>query len=315
MLSLVQPGQYYQIFLTQGIILGIAQGLLYIPSMAVVSHHFQQRRTLAMSLVACGSSIGSIVHPIMLNYLFNRSVGFANGVRTSAAFISVMLFVACLLMRTRLDPPQSRVSYLSVGRRMVHDVPFCIMGVGLLLFQTGFYYPIFYFQLDSVKHRNSETFSFYSLVLLNVGSLLGRLSAGFIAPGVGVPWLMIIATAACGILTLGMIGLSSVPTVVVLGALYGYFSGIYIAMVTPLLALLTTDFSELGARMGIGITIIGIGGLIGGPIAGALLTSQYKWWQPSLFAGLISLTGCSLLVVMQFVLTRRRNRSSTKEDS
>jgi hypothetical protein len=30
-------------------------------------------------------------------------------------------------------------------------------------FQTGFYYPLFFIQLDSVKHGLSDTFSFYSV--------------------------------------------------------------------------------------------------------------------------------------------------------
>jgi len=37
---------------------------------------------------------------------------------------------------------------------------------------------------------------------------------------------MIITMAACGILTLGMIGLDGVPTVVVIGTIYGYFAGV-----------------------------------------------------------------------------------------
>ncbi|KAH0827063.1 MFS general substrate transporter [Lanmaoa asiatica] len=324
MLSLSQPGQYYevchpankiqsrptdsepQILLAQGIGLGIAQGLLYVPTMAVVSHYFSQRRTLAMSLTASGASLGAIVHPIMLNNLFNRSVGFANGVRISAAFISVLLLIACLLIRTRLEPHKHPANYLSVGKGVFHDVPFCVMSIGLLCFQTGFFFPLFYLQLDSVQHGNSEMFSFYSLVLLNGGGLIGRLSTGFIAPRVGVPRFMIISTGVCGILILAMIGLNNIRTVVVLGTIYGYFAGVYIALLSPLMALLTNDLSELGARMGIGMTVTGIGSLLGGPISGALLTPEYKWWQPSLFSGLIALTGCSLLVMMQLALTHRR---------
>ncbi|KAG6376456.1 MFS general substrate transporter [Boletus reticuloceps] len=313
MLSLAQPGQYYQIFLAQGIALGIAQGMLFVPTVAVVSHYFHKRRTLAMSLVASGSSLGAIVHPVMLNNLFNRGVGFANGVRISAAFVSVLLLIACLLIRTRLEPPKYPANYLSVGKGVLHDMPFCIMCIGLLCFQMGFYYPLFYFQVDSVKHGNSETFSFYSLVLLNGGSLIGRLSAGFIAPRVGVPRLIILSTAVCAIFILGMIGLNRVATVVVLGTIYGYFAGIYIAMLSPTITLLTSDFSEIGARMGIGVTMAGFGSLLGGPISGALLTSQYKWWQPSLFNGLISLTGCGMLIIMQLALTRRKCSAEKQE--
>lgn len=152
MLSLAQPGQYYQvrypdadphqflssrstdlecqIFLAQGICLGLAQGMVYIPTITVVSHYFRRRRTLAMSLVASGSSLGAVIHPIMLNYLFNRSVGFANGVRISAGLVTVLLLAACLLIRTRLDPPKRPMSYLSVGRGVIHDIPFCIMSAG-----------------------------------------------------------------------------------------------------------------------------------------------------------------------------------------
>ena len=64
------------------------------------------------------------------------------------------------------------------------------------------------------------------LVLLNGGSLIGRLSTGFIAPYIGVPRLVIMSTAACGILILGMIGLDRIPTVVVLGLIYGYPAGV-----------------------------------------------------------------------------------------
>ncbi|KAG1888571.1 hypothetical protein F4604DRAFT_958936 [Suillus subluteus] len=54
MLSLSKPDQYYQIFLSQGLGLGIALGLLYIPSVAVISHHFRRKRTLVMAFVATG---------------------------------------------------------------------------------------------------------------------------------------------------------------------------------------------------------------------------------------------------------------------
>ncbi|KIJ69000.1 hypothetical protein HYDPIDRAFT_80918 [Hydnomerulius pinastri MD-312] len=310
MLSLAKPGQYYQAgpMLRQRFGSGIAQGLMYVPSIAVVSHYFRQRRTLAMTLVASGSSLGSVIHPIMLNNLFNRGVGFANGVRISAAFVSVLLLIACLLMRTRLDPPKNTANYLAVARGAIRDVPFCLMTVGVVFFQCGFYFPLFFFQLDAVKHGNSQSFSFYSLVLLNGSSFVGRLTSGFIAPYTGVPNLMIISTFLCSVLILGMIGLSSLASVIVIGIIYGYFAGVYIALMAPLMAFLTPELSELGARMGISLMIAGLGSLAGecSPVSGALLTSQYKWWQPALFSGLIALTGCSLISAMQIMLVRRK---------
>ncbi|KAG1754141.1 major facilitator superfamily domain-containing protein [Suillus lakei] len=306
MLSLSKPDQYYQIFLAQGVGLGIASGLMYVPSIAVVSHYFRRRRTLAMTFVASGSSLGAVIHPIMLNNLLNGRLGFGNGVRASAGFVSVLLLIACLCMRTRLDPPTTPTNYIVAARKCICDAPFIFMIAGGFFFQTGFYYPLFFFQLDSIKHGLSITFSFYSLVILNVSNCVARVTSGFIAAFTGVPNLIIVATISGGVLILGMIGLSSLASVVVLGVMYGYFAGLYIAMVAPLVATLTPDLSELGARMGICFFISGFGSLIGTPISGALLTSNYTWWIPALFSGIISVTGGMMYIIMRFMFVRRQ---------
>ncbi|KAG2359029.1 major facilitator superfamily domain-containing protein [Suillus spraguei] len=285
MLSLSKPDQYYQIFLSQGLGLGIASGLIHVSSFAVISHHFRQRRTLVMTFVGAGSSLGATIYPIMLNNLLSGPLGFANGVRASAGLTTLFLFIACLCMRTRLDPPATRVNYVMATRQCIRDIPFILMIAGSFLFQIGFSYPLFFLQLDTIKHGISVNFSFYSLVILNGFNFVGQLTSGFIAAFTGVPNLIIIATFSCGVIILGMIGLSGLASVIVLCATCGYFSGITFAISAPLVAFLTPDLSELGARMGIYFFSFAFGSLIGTPISGALLTSSYIWWIPSLFAG------------------------------
>lgn len=48
MLSLAKPQKYYQVFLSQGLGMGIAVGIMYITISSVVAHHFRKRRSLAM---------------------------------------------------------------------------------------------------------------------------------------------------------------------------------------------------------------------------------------------------------------------------
>ncbi|OAX31165.1 MFS general substrate transporter [Rhizopogon vinicolor AM-OR11-026] len=304
MLSLAKPNQYYQIFLAQSVCSGLASGLLYIPSLAVISHHFRWKRTLAMSLVASGSSLGSIIFPIMLNNLLNSPAGFANGVRASAGLVSGLLVIACLCMRTRLDPPAIPVNYISVIKKCIHDVPFVFMMAGNFLFVIGAYYPAFFLQLDSIKHGVSSTFSFYSLVILNASNFIGRVTSGYIAAFTGVQNLTILAAFSCAVVIFGMIGLSSLVSVVVLGVFYGSFAGVWAAMTAPLLTTLVSDVSELGARMGITFFINGLGFLIGPPISGALLTSNYTWWAPALFSGIVALAGAMMYTLMRLTFVR-----------
>jgi MFS family permease len=57
MLSLVHIDNYYQIFLSQGLGMGIGAGMIYTPAMAVQAHHWKARRSLVMGLVITGTPI------------------------------------------------------------------------------------------------------------------------------------------------------------------------------------------------------------------------------------------------------------------
>jgi MFS family permease len=46
--------------------MGLGLGLMFIPAVSVVAHHFRKRRAMAMGIVVSGSSCGGIVFPIML---------------------------------------------------------------------------------------------------------------------------------------------------------------------------------------------------------------------------------------------------------
>ncbi|KAF9439880.1 hypothetical protein P691DRAFT_614297, partial [Macrolepiota fuliginosa MF-IS2] len=58
MLSFSKPDHIYQNFFAQAIGHGIGAGMMYVPTLAVISQYFLRRRALAMSIVAAGSSLG-----------------------------------------------------------------------------------------------------------------------------------------------------------------------------------------------------------------------------------------------------------------
>lgn len=49
---------YWQVMLAQGIVVGIGDGCLFLPSVAIISQYFSTRRALATGIAAGGSGLG-----------------------------------------------------------------------------------------------------------------------------------------------------------------------------------------------------------------------------------------------------------------
>lgn len=58
MMMLSLATRYYQIFLAQGLCVGLGCGIVYVPSLALVATSFTTRRPIAVALVSSGTSIG-----------------------------------------------------------------------------------------------------------------------------------------------------------------------------------------------------------------------------------------------------------------
>ncbi|KAJ7674065.1 MFS general substrate transporter [Mycena polygramma] len=305
LLSLARPNQFYQVFLAQAIANGIGAGMTYVPCVAVISHHFQKRRALAMTIVASGSSLGAVIHPIMLNHTLHSRLSFGNAVRVSAGLISGLLLIACSLMRTRLPPPKQPLHFGQTLGRFARDKPYIVATIGLGIYTIGFYYPLFYLQLFASQHGINPSLAFYALVIMNASSFVGRLVPGIVSHRWGVEPMITVAAGCGAILILAMACILDIASVVTIGILYGFFAGNIVTLMGPLLAVLTDDMSELGARLGMSVAFSGIGILVGPPIDGLLLTSDFIWWRPALFSGMMAVVGfCCFLAML--VLHKRK---------
>ena len=119
-----------QIFLAQGIGLGLAGGMMYVPSVAVLSLYFKKKRTLAMTFASAGSAVGAVIHPIMINNLFSSGLGFRATTLASAGMITFALLIACMVMRPKLPPPNKRPPIILSIRKLYKDWPYVALTMG-----------------------------------------------------------------------------------------------------------------------------------------------------------------------------------------
>ncbi|KAM5539789.1 hypothetical protein V8D89_006602 [Ganoderma adspersum] len=327
MLSLTSRDQYYQIFLAQGVGVGLGVGMLFLPSLSIVAHHFRNRRALATGIAVSGASCGGVVFPIMLNRLFsNPSMGFANGVRVSGAVVAALLAVANAIMRTRLPP--KRRSFFSVFnrdymRRVLGDHAYTTSAVGAFCTNLGLFVPFFYLQLFAETHGVNKTVTTYILAILNAGSTIGRTLPVTLADKLGVYNLLIPSILASAVLIFALFGATSTGGVITVAVLFGFSSGAYVSLIPPLLGMLCTDHGELGLRMGLAFSVVGVSMLVGTPIFGALLNTNTSgaalvWWRALVFAGVCIMAGFLCMGVSRVFYARRlrlENASSSSSSS
>ncbi|KAH8088898.1 MFS general substrate transporter [Cristinia sonorae] len=312
MLSLCKPHHYYQNFLSQGVGMGLAMAILFLPAVSIVSHYFQRRRAASMGVVFAGSSLGGVIWPIMLNRLFNNSAGFAWGVRTAGFIALVLLLIANLIMRTRLPsakqrPPMEKPRMATI----LSDRAYWVTITGGLFIFWGLFFPFFYLQLFAVLHGVDRNIALYSIPLLNAGSVFGRTIPNYLADKWGKFNVILPCTTISAALVFALFGATNTGGMVVFALLYGFFSGVFISLVSPLLAGFSMSVQEVGLRIGVGMTWASVALLVGNPISGALLAQpRFLWYRPIIFNAVMIFAGCALQFTGRQMLRRKRRMTS-----
>ena len=97
---------YWQLFLAQGLCQGLGNGLIFVPSVALLSTYFSKKRSLAIGLAAGGSSTGGMVFPAIVENLLPK-IGFGWTVRVIGLVVLVITTSCAIFTRPRLPPRKS----------------------------------------------------------------------------------------------------------------------------------------------------------------------------------------------------------------
>lgn len=98
---------YWQVMLAQAFCIGLGNGCIFIPSVAILPQYFSTKKALANGLAASGSSIGGIIYPIVFRRL-QQQIGFAWATRVLGFIALVTLWFSVLVMRPRIKPKGKR---------------------------------------------------------------------------------------------------------------------------------------------------------------------------------------------------------------
>lgn len=297
--------EYYQLFLSQGLCVGLGGGCLFAPTVAVVSTYFTTRRSLAVGIVAAGGSLGSTMYPIVFRRL-QPSIGFPWAMRVIAFIAMGLLSLSISIMKSRVRPSKEARKLIDVDA--FKSPPFMVFTLGLFMALSGIYVPIFDVVVNAQASSNlSQNNSFYILSILNAASAFGRVIPGQIADIYGALEMTIIATFCSAIFAYGWIGIHNLGGSIAFAIVYGFMSGSVVSLHAGVVASLVPDMSRVGTWLGMELFVAGLGILIGSPIAGVLVdpvTGSFA--NVFIFAGSFNAAGCVLFVAAWIILRYHR---------
>lgn len=294
--------QYWQFFLAQGVATGLGNGLLFCPTLTLLSTYFSKHRAVAIGIAASGSATGGLVFPAIVECLLPK-IGFAWTMRVLGFVMLGLQAVAFACTKPRLPP---RKSGPLIELSAFKELPYALVAIGMFFTFWGVYFPFYYigsYSRDKFGVSQGESVNF--LLLMNGVGLVGRLVPGYFSDR----WFGPANTLIPFIFTSGLMGfcwaeVESRAGAYAFAAMYGISVWGVQGLFPATLSSLTSDPQKHGIRLGMVFSIIAFASLTGPPIAGALIQSKHgDYLHAQMFAGTAIMCGCLGLLCARFART------------
>jgi MFS family permease len=219
--------KFWQLVLTQGLLVGLGNSLMFTPAMICVTMAFFKNRGIALGLFVAGSSIGGVIWPIALGRLL-RQHGFDWTFRI-AGFIMIPLCVISTIMirmpvmKAGAGPPPKPDLKLLFKNKI-----YLTFAVGGWFAYMGLFAGLFFIAAYAVHIGINQSLAFYLVSIVNAASLFGRVVPGFLADRWGPLNLFAISAVLSGIITACLTACTTTPGLIIYAVAYGFCSGVSI---------------------------------------------------------------------------------------
>ncbi len=291
----------WHFILTQGLLLGCATCMVYIPAVTVAPGWFTSHQGVAMGIILSGTGVGGVVWAPTLRAL-NTSIGFRSTLRLTGGVSFVLIAASGFILKW--DPDSERRNEAEIqarstsgnsrtGRhsrllpplvdwRIVRTRRFAAQTLSAALQSAAYYTPVYFFSSYARSLGFSAAAGANFISLSNGSSAAGKVAIGYIADRYGRINVLLAATMISAISVLGLWLPSTVTgdqnprsgdsraLFVAYTVLYGIFAGAYVSLF-PITLVELFGVQHFASVNGLLYMMRGFATLVGTPAAGALI--------------------------------------------
>lgn len=303
-------------FILSFMCLGVGNGVGLTPVVSVSNHWFLKKRGMSTGLVTSGGSVGGLVFPLLLRYLFNK-YDYIWALQVLAFTCGGCMLVTSVIAKerflrkkqakrdngvfTRSDDNRSiQFNYkallgkVSRATKKHRDQTFILTIIGAFCTELSLVLTVTYFVTYAIAQGVSESDGYILLAVWNACSIPGRIIPGLVSDYLGkfnVHILMITGESAF-IFILWLAFGHNIKALYAFACIGGFFLGLILGMIPACIAQISV-VSEFGERYGLLNFCLSFGNLLGVPIGAAIIDdgSTYNYSMFVVLVGCLMVTG------------------------
>ncbi|GAA5901524.1 uncharacterized protein JCM6883_000242 [Sporobolomyces salmoneus] len=308
--------------LTEGVLFGMGEALLFFASATLPSSYFLKRRNVATGIAYSGGGIGGAVLSLALGQLL-KHLSIAWTLRAYALILTSVSLPAALIIQSRLPRQPFRSGAKIFDFNLFKDPSFCFLLLGTSVGIFPLFVPPFFLPLYGTSIGLSKSTSSYVLAGYNLASAIGRIVFGIFADAkLGSLNSLIVCLGSVSI-TMWFIWpfSTTIPALAVFAVVNGVAAGGFFSLIPGVVSSLFGS-TRLTLVFTLLLTAWTPAYLFGSPLAGMLVRAQtaegpkggIEAFRPAIFyAAALSTLSCALVSAPKILEIRKRRQAAREE--
>ncbi|KAH3679608.1 hypothetical protein WICMUC_000840 [Wickerhamomyces mucosus] len=299
----------WQIYLTQGVLIGFGLAFIIIPSNSLMSQWFREKRALTQAITVTGSGFGGIMFNLAIQKII-QNISLKWALIIQAIICTVCTVTGIILIRTRDEHIKPVFKFWDF--KIMKTSPFIIVSFYLGFAILGYVVLLYNLSDFTVSLGYSESQGSIVTCMISVGIILGRPTVGRLSDRFGPTTVGIFCHILVGIFNLAIwLPARNLSTAIGFAIVQGGLMGTIWVVLPPITSRLF-GLKRISLVLSMFYTIIGVFAIVSPVIGIKLRTSapqgtysptQYR--DPAIYCGCVYLGAALLLWVIRAYLLSR----------